>query len=262
MIAKAMARPMTPEVVFRAWGENWIEMGLGVGYNSTYSTDNSYLLDISAQYPNRILPVVILSATDRSTPATLERMARENRIIGPRFTGVPNRETGEFSFLSDAATGAWEACNSLGLAITLMPIGRQVSSAMEKVAELAERYPNVNIVLDHIGFPTPEISPNWGLTPQHVALAQYDNVYYKLTTLLLGQLNDANVPTDQFMLHMVKTYGADHFVWGTDIGNSEGWVSDFVQDALYSARMLTLEQQKALFYDTAKRIFVPGGRAS
>jgi len=260
MIAKAMAYPMTPEVVFREWDLAGIEMGLGVQYNSTYAFDNGYLLDIAKQYPDRILPVVILSPTDPKTPATLERMAKEDRIVGVRFTGMPNKETGQYPFLGDAATGAWEVCDSLGLSITLMPLGEKVPDAMQQVGVLAARYPNVAIVLDHIGFPKAEISPTWGLTPHHVALAQHKNVYYKLTTLLIDQLKDAKVPTDQFMLHMVKTYGADHFVWGTDIGNSEGWVEDFVQDALYSARMLTPEQQKAVFYDTAKALFIPGGR--
>src|SRR5690606_21390569 len=77
MIAKAMANPMTPEVVFKFWEEAGIELGLGVQYSSTYYTDNSYLLDIAAQHPDRIIPIVILDAVDPATPATLERMARE-----------------------------------------------------------------------------------------------------------------------------------------------------------------------------------------
>ncbi len=96
MIAKAMAKPMTPEVIFKVRGTQMgIEMGCGVQYNSTYSTDNRYLLDMSAKYPKRIVPVVILAPTgSRRTPAALARMAKENHITGVRFTGSSDKSAG------------------------------------------------------------------------------------------------------------------------------------------------------------------------
>ena len=76
MIAKAMANPMNPKAVFAFWDKVGVEMGTGVQYNSTYGTDNSYLLDVSKEHPNRALPVVILSPTDAKTPATLQQWAK------------------------------------------------------------------------------------------------------------------------------------------------------------------------------------------
>jgi predicted TIM-barrel fold metal-dependent hydrolase len=262
MIAKAMATPMTPEVIFRLWDEVGIELGCGVQYNSTYATDNRYLLDISAKYPKRIVPVVILAPTDPATPATLARMARENRISGVRFTGSPD-PSGSFVFLSDAALPAWEAANELGLVIVLMPLGNQVPQAMKRVGELAGRFPNVNIVLDHIGFPKPQDIPaTFGLTPDHLALAARKNVYYKYTTLLIEQVHEAKVPLNDFVRHMVDVYGADQMVWGTDIGNSEVDLVEYIKHALDSTDGLKLAQRKDIFYNTARKVFVPGGRGA
>jgi L-fuconolactonase len=260
MIAKAMAKPMTPEVIFKFWDEVGIELGCGVQYNSTYSTDNSYLLDMTKKYPKRIVAVVILSPTDPATPATLAKMAKESRIAGVRFTGSPD-QSGNFVFLTDAAKGAWEAVNDLGLSITLMPLGTQVPQGLKRVAELAGRYPNAKIVLDHIGFPRPqELPKTFGLTPEHLALAAHKNVYYKYTTFLMEMIEEAKVPLKDFLHHMVSVYGADHFVWGTDIGNSEVNDVEYVKHALDSAEGLKLAQKKAIFYDTAKAVFIPGGR--
>jgi L-fuconolactonase len=260
MIAKAMAHPMTPEVIFKFWDEVGIELGCGVQYNSTYATDNRYLLDIAARYPKRIVPVVILAPTDPATPGTLARMAKENRISGARFTGAPDA-SGGFVFLSDAARDMWAAADDLGLAIVLMPLGVQMAPAMKRVGELAARYPNVKIVLDHIGFPDPaKIPGTFGLTPEHLALASHKNVYYKYTTLLIEQLLEAKVSLKGFLHHMVGVYGADHLVWGSDIGNSEVPLPEFVTHALDSADGLTLDQKKAVFYDTAQAVFIPGGR--
>src|SRR5690606_23171860 len=46
MIAKAKANPMNAQAVFSFWDSIGVEMGTGVQYNSTYGTDNSYLLDV------------------------------------------------------------------------------------------------------------------------------------------------------------------------------------------------------------------------
>lgn len=260
MIAKAMANPMTPEVVFRFWEKAGIERGLGVQYSSTYFTDNSYLLDIAADHPGKIIPIVILDATAAQTPATLERMARENRIAGVRFMGGADA-SGSFPYLTDAALGAWTTCNELGLSITLMPLGGAPGAALPRVGELAARYSNVAVVLDHIGFPTYSRRPEtFGFTPEHLALAEIDNINYKYTTFLIEMLLSDGTPLKEFCEYSAATFGADHMIWGSDIGNSEVDDLEFVHHALNSAEGLTSVEKRALFYDTAAKLFIPGGR--
>ncbi|MBN8832309.1 MAG: amidohydrolase [Sphingomonadales bacterium] len=272
MVAKAMRFPQTPKEVFAFWDESGIGKGAGVQYSSTYRFDNRYLLDIGKEHPDRIVPIVILDPEDAKTPATLEQMATQNKIAGVRWTGTPTPVPGaapgpagmannsDFPFLSDKAQASWQAANRLGLTVVLMPIGGDTRGAMRKVAEHAVRYPNVNILLDHIGFPRPEVSKDFGLSPEHYALAKHKNIYYKYTTLLLEQLEAAHVPEKPFLEHMVKTFGATQMTWGSDVGNTPGSMFRWVQIALDSASGLTQAQQKAMFWDTAEKIHVPGGR--
>jgi L-fuconolactonase len=267
MIAKVAARPMTPQAVFAFWDQVGVERGTGVQYNSTYGTDNSYLLDMSNQHPDRIIPVVILSPTDAKTPATLQKWAKENHLAGVRFTGAPNAQ-GEVAYLSDAARDTWAAANELGISIVLMPLGNQIPLALKKVAEFADRYPNVKIAMDHIGFPRPELLPEtFGLTPEHMALAAHKNVYYKLTSFLVSEMEAGArtaakpmVELKPFLQHMVGVFGADHLMWGSDYGNVEVDDLEYVKRALAAADGLKTRDQKAFFYDTAKSVFVPGGR--
>jgi len=261
MVAKAMRFPQRPEEVFAFWDEVGVGKGAGVQYSSTYRFDNRYLLDISAQHPDRIIPVVILDPVDAATPATLEQMASENKIAGVRFTGTP--VDGQFVFLSDAAAPTWQMANRLGLLIVLMPIGGDTAAAMAGVAQHAARYPNVNILLDHIGFPRPEALPEtWGLTPEHLALRSYDNVYYKYTTLLIEQLHAANIAEQPFLEHMVQTFGSNKMTWGSDVGNTPGSMFSWVQYALASADGLPDTDKRNLFWNTAEAIHVPGGRGA
>ena len=257
-VVLAMRYPKTPEVIFKFWDAAGIAKGCGVQYNSTYASDNRYLLDVSKQYPNRIVPVVILAPTAADTPAALEKMARENRISGVRFTGRTD-EAGNYPFLTDAAAGVWDAANRLGLVIVLMPTGGNMGGAMKRVGELAVKYPNVRIVLDHVGLPRREGAPTFGFTPEHLALAQHKNIYYKYTSWLIEADEAGKVPLQPQLEFIVKTYGADQMVWGSDVGNTEGDMVGWVNKALDAAKGLTLAQQKAIFYDTAERIFIPGG---
>jgi L-fuconolactonase len=267
MIAKATAKPMTPEVVFKFWDSIGAEMGTGVQYNSTYGTDNSYLLDMSKAHPDRIIPVVILSPTDAATPATLQKMTKESRIAAVRFSGSPNAQ-GEVAFVSDAAKDVWATANELGLSIVLMSLGNNVPASLKKIAEFADRYPNVKIAMDHIGFPRQELLPDtFGLSPEHVALAAHKNVYYKFTSFLISEMEvgaetakKPMVELKPFIEHMVKVFGADHLMWGSDHGNVEVDDVAYAKRAIDAAAGLTLQQQKAFFYDTAKAVFIPGGR--
>jgi len=260
MVAKAMRYPNTPKEVFAFWDECGIAKGCGVQYNSTYQNDNSYLLDVAAQYPERIIPIVITDPISADGPALLRKFTAQNRIAGVRWTSTPDK-AGEFVFLADAAAASWEAANALGLVVVLMPIGGSAPHAMARVAEFAVKYPNTRIVLDHIGFPQPDKLPQTqGLSPEHIALAKIPNVYYKYTTLLIEQYLGQKVDLRKFLERMVATFGADKMVWGSDTGNSPGTMFKWVQYALDSASGLSMPQQKALFFDTANRIFVPGGR--
>jgi predicted TIM-barrel fold metal-dependent hydrolase len=197
---------------------------------------------------------------DRATQDIAPVSGARSAALRAERTGAPDT-SGSFMFLSDAAQDMWAAADDLGLVIVLMPLGVQMAPAMKRVGELAARYPNVKIVLDHIGFPNPaKIPDTFGLTPEHLALASHKNVYYQYTTLLIEQLLEAKASLKGFLHHMVGVYGADHLVWGSDIGNSEVLLNDFVTHALDSADGLTLDQKKEIFYITAKAVFIPGGR--
>ena len=261
---RLMANPKTPEVIFKAWGANAVSKGAAVQYGSAYLYDNRYILDISKEHPDRITPVVILNEKDPATPGVMERMTKNDKISGIRFRGFPDADTGEHYFLSENAAEIWQTANNLGIAIVLMPHSRQLElrgGVLKRMGELAARYPNVDVILDHMGFPRPEAgAKNFGFFPEHLELAQLGNVYYKYTNLLIDQLWTGQVPLTPFVEYSAETFGTDKILWGSDYGNTPGQMADLVNVALQSARTLPQGQQKAMFFDTADRIHVPGGR--
>jgi len=267
MTAKVMATPMTPEVVFRFWDTVGVEMGTGVQYNSTYGTDNTYLLDVCKAHPKRALPVVILSPTDAATPATLQKWAKDNRLAAVRYSGSPPA-SGDAPFFSAEAQDMWATANELGIAVVLMILGNNTGPALKKVAEHADKYPNVKIALDHVAFLHPERLPDtFGMLPEHMELAAHKNIHYKFTSFLVSEMEGyaktASKPMSELkpmLEHLVGVYGADHLCWGSDHGNVEVDDVAYVKRFVDASAGLSAKDRAAFFYDTAKSVFVPGGR--
>jgi predicted TIM-barrel fold metal-dependent hydrolase len=263
--ARIKASPKTPEVIFSHWYDANVEKGAAVQYGSAYLYDNRYIIDISRQHPDKITPIVILDDRNPDTPATIERMATQDNISGIRFRGFADEGQVVQYFLSDQAAEIWQAVDRLGLAMVLMPHSRAIDdrqTVLSRVGELAARYPNAAVILDHMGFPRPQAgAENFGFFPAHLELAKLPNVYYKYTNLLIGQLKEGSVPLAPFVEFSANTFGADKMIWGSDYGNTPGRMVDLVYEALESAERLSLVQQKAMFFNTADRIHVPGGRA-
>ncbi len=255
--------PMTPDVVVtQYWAQAGITKGTGVQYNTVYGTDNTYVLDVGAANPGRVLPVVILSATDPATPDTLRKMTRGNRIAGVRLFGSP--VNGEFEFFADAAVPAWKAVDELGIAMVLMLVGGDLDHAMGRVGEFAKRFPNVRIVLDHLGYPNPASSSStFGLTPNHLAVMGQRNLYWKLTSYhLTTRLDPAKADLKGFVDYVAKLYGSDRMMWGSDIGNTPGTIDRhlaLLQRMLDATAHMKDADRRAIFFDTANTVFVPGG---
>jgi L-fuconolactonase len=266
MIEKAKANPMDARAVFKFWDAIGVEMGTGVQYNSTYGTDNSYLLDVCRAHPQRAIPVVILSPTDAKTPELLQKWAKEERLAAIRWTGTA-RGGAPIPYFAPESEPSWQVCNDLGLSVVLMPLAGG-GEVLKQVMKRAEKYPNVKIAMDHIGFPRPEQLPaTFGLTPEHYELARHKNIYYKLTNFLVAEMEDgakaANKPMVElkpFVEHMVKTYGADHLCWGSDFGNVERDGVLYTKNMIAATAGLSAKERAAFFYDTARSVFVPGGR--
>jgi L-fuconolactonase len=265
MIAKAKANPMDAKAVLGFWDKIGVEAGTAVQYNSTYGTDNTYMLDVCRANP-RATPVVILSPTDAKTPEMLQKWAKEERLVAIRWTGTA-RGGAPIPYFSPESEPSWQVCNDLGLAVVLMPLAGG-GEVLKEVMKRAEKYPNVKIAMDHIGFPRPEVLPEtFGLTPEHYELAKHKNVYYKLTNFLVSEMeagaktaNKPMVALKPFVEHMVKTFGADHLMWGSDFGNVEVDDVQYTKNMIAAASALSAKERSAFFYDTAKVVFVPGGR--
>jgi L-fuconolactonase len=258
---RILANPSTPENILKLWSANGVEGGVGVQYNSAYKTDNSYLLDSSDSHKDRISAVVILDARKPGTPAQLREMVTKRGVTGLRLTGYPDKQ-GNYPWLdSNEALATWAEADRLGIAVVLMYLPTESNAAaLGHIAGLAERFHRVKIVLDHVGWPAITGEPAYGLTPAHVALKKYPNVYLKFTTINLDSLDKASIAPADFLRHAVDTFGAERLMWGSDYGNTPGEFSTMVSRAKAATAKLSPGESRRVLHDTGYRVFARRNR--
>lgn len=253
----------TPEVdsVIRWMDASGVAGAAAVQHRGTYGYDNSYILDSVDRHPDRFVPVVVLDAQDAKTPAQVREYVKTHGLAGVRLTGMRAAD-GTFPWIdSEAAQATWAAANELGLVVDLMstPPGTQ-PEVIADYSKLAQKYPNVRLVLDHVAWPAAEGAPDYGIDAGHRELARHRNVYYKFTTINLDMLRDARVSEPDMLRHVVDVYGADHVLWGSDIGNSAGAYGEMVQRIVAATGKLNDAERRQVLHDTGKGVFARGGR--
>jgi predicted TIM-barrel fold metal-dependent hydrolase len=227
-----------------------------------YRLDNSYILDSSDLYPELFSAVVILDAEADVTPALVRQYVRNNGLAGVRFFGG-RKADGSMPWLnSPEALRTWDVAQEFGLVIDLEVLSEGGGGpSIPAIIALARKYPAIRIVLDHLLEPemTEGHGEHYGLDERYETLASEKNIFFKFTSINLDICREENIPADKVLRRAVDLYGADHVMWGSDIGTSSGTYKEMVQRFIDSAVLLTPPEKAAVFHDTGKRVFVKGG---
>lgn len=253
------AEPMTGEHLLHQWEATGIIGGAAVQYNTIYKKDNRYLLDMADAYPDQFSAVVMLDAQDPETPARIDRMVADHAIVGLRLFGYPEQD-GSYPWLdSAAALKSWQAADRHGLTMVIMYApGVPSAAALERIAHLACRFPRLRIALDHFGWPGGGPPDALGLVPELVTMRRFRNVYYKLTTINFRMFDKAGVDYAAFVRRAADIMGADHIMWGSDVGNTPESYESMTAQARSAASLLTADERRLFLRATARSLFQRG----
>ena len=206
---------------------------------------------------------MILDAEDAGTPDLVRKFTRENGLAGLRLFGG-RKPDGSMPWLnSPSALRSWDVCQELGLVMDLEVLSHGGGGpSIPAIIELTRKYPDIRIVLDHLLEPEMDEGEHFGLDERYEKLAGEQNIYFKFTSINLDICREGGVPAEKVLRRAVDMYGADHVMWGSDIGTSSGTYKDMVQRFFDSAVLLTPAELQAVAHDTGKRVFVKGGTRS
>lgn len=176
---------------------------------------NDYALEAARRYPGRFAVMGRVNLRDPKSAALLPKWKDRPGMLGIRLTFLGKDE----AMLADGtADWFWPAAEKARLPVMFL--------AAEKgpvFARIAERHPQLPLILDHMGLSVAVIKTGRTASAlEHAAsLAKYPNVSIKLSATTAYSAQD--YPYRDFHPHirrLFEAYGPRRCYWGTDITNS------------------------------------------
>jgi len=187
-----------------AHGVDW-----AVLVQTSWSTwDNGYIADSVARFPHRLIGHGLIDPQDPDNAAQVRYWVEERGLAGFRFH--PMYYPNEPILLTPQNEALWEAIAELDVVIQFHLNAAQA----QQVATIAQRYPHLRLIIDHMGYPQVTESP--AAFQPILDLARFDNMHFKLSDVH-GRSQErfpyADVhPSIQRLLH---AFGARRTLWGT-----------------------------------------------
>ena len=244
----------------RVWMEQENVDGIAaVQKGMIYRTDNSYIVDAADLFPDLMRAVIIVDPQAPGTPTMVRELAKRG-IIGVRFFGVGVTDKGSW-LSSPAALEVWTLADELGLVVDIEapPVGQDV--LIPVIEAMADRFPNMPIVLDHIFLPDIS-SADFGIDLKFDGFAARANIFVKFTSLNMDIIRELGIAPEAVLRRAVDFFGADKVMWGSDIGTSSGTYKEMVQRAIASTALLTAEERCKVLHHTGRQVFAVSGHST
>jgi predicted TIM-barrel fold metal-dependent hydrolase len=191
-----------------------------------YGDDHRLVLEYLKQEPDRFRGTSLFYPKDPEAPAKLAALvAQESKIIATRFHALRGRDQYLASFDDPGVRALWDATAQLNLIVELHIGPNFAVQAAQRIAE----YPHTPVLIDHLA------EPHTGdaVAFAHVlALAQYDNVYMKLSGLNhFAQDGPLYTSAKPFTRQVALAFGPDRMVWGSGTPDIVDAHLDFFSEA-------------------------------
>jgi L-fuconolactonase len=244
-------RPVTAEQLIAAMDKSGVAKAAVVQASTCYGHDNSYVADAVASHPDRFTGVFSVDVLASDAPARMRHWMGRG-LTGMRLFTIGSTMPNQASWLDDAKTyPAWECAGELGLSICL----QMSAKAVPQMVKMAERFPRVRIILDHLARPVLEDGPPYTAADSLFALARYPNIYLKLTPRTFAESRRGKATPETFFPKLAATFGARRLGWGSNYPSSEGSLPELLALAKSSLAMLPQEDQDWIFGRTAQALY-------
>jgi L-fuconolactonase len=207
----ALDRTFQPEDLKPLLLESGVEGSILVQAAPT-AAETDYLLGLARANPwvLGVIGWVDLAAGDAA--AQVRTRVREPGLVGvrPMLQDMPDRTW----ILSEATRAGLEAVQAVGLVFDALVRWPQLPS----IIALAERHPQLSIVLDHAGKPPFGDDSAWSDWQRQIrALAQFPNVACKLSGLLTEcPARGGRDAVDPCVGLLLDFFGPERLLWGSD----------------------------------------------
>jgi predicted TIM-barrel fold metal-dependent hydrolase len=212
-----------------------------------YGWDNRYVADSLRQYPRRFAAQGLIDPEDPAGSKHLETLVRRHGFSGVRLS--PSYQPDQNWLSSRASDPLWRKAADLGAIFNFLIRPGQ----LPQLQAMAERFPEVPVVVDHMGYPDISQGPPRSL----LALARLPNVYVRVTELYNHSLTKHYPYADVFptVRAVYDAFSPQRLLWGTGFTRGE------LVGRIAYARELQLIREEIPFLTPADQEWVLGRTA-
>jgi L-fuconolactonase len=244
-------RPIDFDQLIAEMDEAGVAKAAIVHSSTTYGHNNSYVADSIMHAPKRFAGVYSLDLLAPDAMATFDHWL-ERGMAGIRlFTGGATHQTDGRWLVNPASFPIWERCSEIGMTIVI----QTSPTGLSMVAELASRFPEVKIALDHCGRPVLDGGAPYVASAQLFGLAEYSNIYLKITPRTFDLAQAAEGGADVFFPYLASVFGADHLAFGSNYPASPGPLKKLVDQGHDCFRALSEDERAWVWGRTAQLLY-------
>jgi L-fuconolactonase len=246
-------RSVTLEELLAAMDEAGVDKAAIVHSSTTYGFNNDYVVDAVAAHPKRFTGVFSVDITQADAPERMRYWYRKG-MTGMRIYARGSTIKEAWLAIDDPATfPAWECAGDLGISVATNVHG--TGAGLEQIKSTLGRFPRVRLIIDHLGRPPVEDGPPYNAAKDYFALANFPNVYLKLTPSGLNTVLKGKATADTLVPKLVSVFGADHIAWGSNYPASPGTMSEIVAASRLALRTLSDADRSLVLAKTAQQLY-------
>ncbi len=249
--AWSQERPTSYAQLLAAMDEAGVAKAAIVHSSTCYGFDNAYCMDAVAAHPDRFTGV---GSVDMLAADAVDRIRywAARGMTGLRLFTAGSTMQGQGDWLADPRSFAgWECAAGLNLPVCV----QMRIEGIQQLNVLIERFPTVRIVIDHLMNPNLEEGPPYAGAEPLFGLAKHDNIYLKLSSVIIRQARAGKATPESFFSRVVDRFGARRIAWGSNFPASPGSLKEIVKDNLQALEWLPEEDKAWIFNRTALQLY-------
>lgn len=240
--------PFTAEQLIREMDAQGVSQALAI-QPRVYGYDHGYLFDAAERHADRLRILPLINVVRSASVRELEAHIEMNAVAGVRVIALGEPPA---TWLTDGrSTPAWTWLSERRLAVGLLVDPPQ----LPLIAELAHRFPELPIVLDHMGRCRAS-TPREHLEAL-LALSAADNVTVKLSALSTrSEQGPPHADLHPLLQGVCEAFGSRRVMWGTDAPHTlAGGYASSAEHVMAALPQLTTAEREWILDGNARYLF-------
>jgi len=244
-------RPTTPEQLLAAMDAAGVAKAAVVQASTAYGHNSSYLADSIKRFPQRFTGVFSVDPLDPDALKQMDHWASLG-MTGMRVFTTGSTMPGQQTWLDDErAYPVWEKAGAMKLPVAMQMTADGIPLLLTRI----KRFPQTNFLLDHLARPVINDGPPYAKAQSLWDLAQYKNVYLKLTSRTVEHCQQGNSTPEAFMTKLMQTFGSQRILWGSNFPAHDDTLPNIVKETLHVIASLSSADKANVMSGTAKALY-------